>query len=316
MRSIAALCLITWLGVFSPRTQAAGLPLVISATVDYTHNTLTISGQNFGSVPAVTLDSLAFNALSSSSSQIVANFPSSKAPASFTPGTYFLTVTFKNQLPTIFGVDIGANGAVGPAGPAGAQGSPGVAGAPGPIGPAGSSGPAGPAGIPGLPGAAGAVGLTGPTGPQGPAGAQGPGIDPTVLQQIANLQSQLDALRSAVMVGVDGTVQVNSVADRSDRTNGNLDEKVGGSRTVAIGASDTLKVGSNRTVTVNGAILEQAVGSVEFQSGNADVLMTPDGTIVITGVDIQVQAANVLSLQAGSAIFFKAPVVLTNPPGT
>ena len=53
MRSIAALCLITWLGVFSPRTQAAGLPLVISATVDYTHNTLTISGQNFGSVPAV-----------------------------------------------------------------------------------------------------------------------------------------------------------------------------------------------------------------------------------------------------------------------
>lgn len=35
MRSIAALCLFTWLGVFSPSTQAAGLPLVISATVDY-----------------------------------------------------------------------------------------------------------------------------------------------------------------------------------------------------------------------------------------------------------------------------------------
>src|SRR6201996_9846542 len=125
MRSITALCLITWLGVFAPRTQAAGLPLVISATVDYTHNTLTISGQNFGSSPAVTLDALSFPAHSSSSGQVVANFPSGRSPSSFTPGTYFLTVTFKNQLPTIFGVDIGANGPAGAVGPAGA---PGVAG--------------------------------------------------------------------------------------------------------------------------------------------------------------------------------------------
>src|SRR6202035_4044862 len=107
-----------------------------------------------------------------------------------------------------------------------------------------------------------------------------------VLKQIANLQTQVDALRSAVMVAADGTVQVNSPADRSDKTGGNLDEKIGGSRAVAIGASDSLKVAGNRTVTVNGALLEQAAGNVEFTSGNADVLMTPDGTIVITGVDI------------------------------
>ena len=29
--------------------QAAGLPVIISTTVDYTHNTLTVNGQNFGS---------------------------------------------------------------------------------------------------------------------------------------------------------------------------------------------------------------------------------------------------------------------------
>ena len=86
MRSIAALYLIAWVGVFSPRTQAAGLPLVISATVDYTHSTLTINGQNFGSSPAVTLDALAFSTQSSASSQIVANFPSGKAPSSFYAG--------------------------------------------------------------------------------------------------------------------------------------------------------------------------------------------------------------------------------------
>jgi hypothetical protein len=316
MRIFAALCVTALLGLFSSVSEAAGLPLVISATVDYTQNTLTISGQNFGSNPAVTLDALAFPTQSpSSSSQIVANFPGGKAPASFTPGTYFLTVTFKNQLPTIFGVDIGANGAPGPVGPAGAQGAPGVAGASGPVGPAGSAGPAGPAGaagVPGSTGATGAVGLTGPAGPQGPTGPQGPGIDPTVLQQIANLQSQLDALRSAVMIAADGTLQVTSPLDRSDKTGGNLDEKVGASRTVSIGASDSLKVGANRTVTVNGALLEQAAGSVEFTSGNADVLMTPDGTIVITGVDIQLQATNVISLQAGAAIILKAPSVVTN----
>ena len=173
------------LGLGSLPAHAAGLPLVISATVDYTHGTLTISGQNFGSAPTVTLDSLTFPAQSASSSQVVANFPSGRTPSSFTPGTYFLAVTFRNQLPTIFGVDIGANGAQGPAGPAGAQGVTGPAGPagpqglPGPMGPPGATGSAGAAGAQGLQGIAGPQGAqglqgaTGATGPQGPAGATG-----------------------------------------------------------------------------------------------------------------------------------------------
>jgi hypothetical protein len=173
MRILTVLGLTALLGLISLGAQAAGLPLVISATVDYTHNTLTISGQNFGSSPTVTLDALAFPAQSSASSQIVANFPSGKAPSSFVPGTYFLTVTFKNQLPTIFGVDIGASGAQGPAGPAGAPGAPGVAGAPGPAGPAGPQGLVGPMGPPGATGAVGATGAQGLQGGAGPAGPQG-----------------------------------------------------------------------------------------------------------------------------------------------
>jgi hypothetical protein len=186
---------LTILGLLTSVAQAAGLPLVISATVDYTHNTLTISGQNFGSMPAVKLDAFAFDTSSSGSGQIVANFPSGRAPSSFVPGTYFLTATFKNQLPTVFAVDIGANGAVGPAGQAGtpgAQGLPGATGATGPAGPAGvqgSVGPVGPSGAagsigatgapgpkghPGSPGAAGVPGVPGPTGAQGPQGLVGP----------------------------------------------------------------------------------------------------------------------------------------------
>jgi hypothetical protein len=163
----ATLCAVT-----SP-VEAAGLPLVQSAIVNYTNNTLTISGQNFGSTPSVTLDSMTFPTASSSSSQVVADFPNSTPPSSFTPGTYFLTVTFKNQLPTVFAVDIGANGPQGSAGAQGPAGSQGVTGATGPAGPAGGSGPMGPPGMAGPAGPAGATGSQGNTGPQGPQGPQG-----------------------------------------------------------------------------------------------------------------------------------------------
>lgn len=160
-------------GFVTPRAQAAGLPLVISATVDYTHKTVTISGQNFGSSPTVTLDSITFPTMSAASKQIVADFPITAPPSSFTPGTYFLTVTFRNQLPTIFAVDIGANGPQGPQGVAGPQGLPGATGATGAMGPPGPMGPAGIAGSIGPAGPQGLTGSTGAAGPQGPAGATG-----------------------------------------------------------------------------------------------------------------------------------------------
>jgi hypothetical protein len=50
----------------SPSVQAAGLPVVISATVNYSQNTLTINGENFGSSPTVTLASMTFPTMSSS----------------------------------------------------------------------------------------------------------------------------------------------------------------------------------------------------------------------------------------------------------
>lgn len=175
--------LLALFGVLSSPAQAVGLPLVISATVDYTHATLTIIGQNFGSSPTVTLDAMIFPMQSASSSQIVANFPANNPPSSFAPGTYFLTLQYRNQLPSIFTADIGANGAQGPPGvqgPAGAIGATGPAGpagpqgVAGPMGPVGATGLAGPSGATGAQGVAGPVGATGATGPQGPAGPQGP----------------------------------------------------------------------------------------------------------------------------------------------
>jgi hypothetical protein len=180
--------------LIAPKAQAAGLPVVISATVDYTHNTVTISGQNFGSSPTVTLDSMTFPTMTTGAKQIVADFPNTSSPSSFTPGTYFLTVTFRNQFPTIFAVDIGANGPPGPqgvAGPAGPQGLQGIqgltgaAGTPGSIGPTGPMGPAGAAGVmgatgpQGAPGPQGLPGVAGAPGATGPAGAPGSGLPAT-----------------------------------------------------------------------------------------------------------------------------------------
>jgi len=136
---------------------------------------LTINGQNFGSNPVITLGSLRFTtAAGSSSTRILGNFPTSNPASSFTPGTYFMTVQFSNQLPSIYTVDIGAQGATGPQGAIGPQG---VAGAPGPQGlqgAAGAQGTAGSMGPPGLPGGPGTKGDPGPVGPKGTDGAIGP----------------------------------------------------------------------------------------------------------------------------------------------
>lgn len=158
----------------SHSAHAAGLPVVISATVDYRQNTLTITGQNFGNSPLVTLDATKFATQSTKSNQIVADFPTGSPPSSFAPGTYFLTLQFRNQLPAIFAVDIGANGPAGPAGASGPAGPTGATGTTGPAGPTGPAGGPGPMGPPGIAGPAGANGASGPQGLQGPAGAAGP----------------------------------------------------------------------------------------------------------------------------------------------
>jgi hypothetical protein len=223
MQVLAALSATALLELISFSVSAAGLPLVISATVDYSHNTLTINGQNFGTLPTVTLDSLTFPTQSAVTKQIVAGFPGARTPSSFAPGTYFLTLQFKNQLPTIFTVDIGTAGPAGPPGNPGSQGqqgTPGVQGLPGtngapggagPPGPSGATGAAGPTGPAGAPGAVGPQGPKGDTGPQGIAGGAG-GLPTCTSPDVAVLYKGAFICKSAVPRFVDngdGTIADN-----------------------------------------------------------------------------------------------------------
>jgi hypothetical protein len=150
-----------------------GVTLITSADVDYSHNTLTVIGTNFGLSPKVTLGAATLTAQSATATQVVANFPSSALPSSFVPGTYFLTVTFSNGRFAVFTVALGATGPQGPAGPQGPMGFQGATGATGPAGPGGATGVAGAQGPQGLKGDAGAIGATGVTGLKGDTGAQG-----------------------------------------------------------------------------------------------------------------------------------------------
>ncbi len=135
-----------WAGVLPSTAVAAGLPVIVSATVDYTHSTMTVAGQNFGSNSVVALDSVTFPTASAASNKIVANFPGGSPPSSFVPGTYSLTVRNGNQPPALFALTIGASGrrsqgVQGVAGPAGPQGQQGIQGSTGAAGPAGPPGP-------------------------------------------------------------------------------------------------------------------------------------------------------------------------------
>lgn len=141
-------------------SRANAIPLINAATVNYTNNTLTLLGTGFGTSPKVTLGTAVLTVQSASSTRIVAAFPADSPPATFSPGSYFLTVTSNNQIPAIFDVALGTvgPGPQGPQGPQGNQGPKGDSGAIGPQGPQGQQGPQGPPGIDGTPS------------PQGPGG--------------------------------------------------------------------------------------------------------------------------------------------------
>jgi len=92
---------------------AAHAQSITSTTVDYTKNTLTITGTSFGLSPKITLATVTLTAQTATSTQIVAVFPSSSPPSSFVPGIYGLLVKFSNGKAAFF-VELGAIGPQGP----------------------------------------------------------------------------------------------------------------------------------------------------------------------------------------------------------
>jgi Collagen triple helix repeat (20 copies) len=161
--SAVGLCALTLAVALPARADDPHRPVIVSAQANFTSNTLTIAGKNFGTQPPiVTLDATTLTVTSNSATQVVATLP-----ASIQPGSYRLVVALPDHdrgrdadhhddedmnKSAVFVVTLGAVGPQGPQGPQGVQGPPGI---PGP---------------PGLPGPQGIPGPPGPQGPQGPSG--------------------------------------------------------------------------------------------------------------------------------------------------
>lgn len=112
-----------------------------SAVPNYTTNQLTITGVGFGTSPIVKLNATALTLVSHSTTQIVANLPTSIGA-----GSYLLVVN-AGTTSGVFNLSLGLDGPQGPQGPAGPQGAQGPQGPTGATGPQGPQGPQGPAGV-------------------------------------------------------------------------------------------------------------------------------------------------------------------------
>ena len=155
-----------------PANDQTSTPLVLSAAVNRTDESVTLKGLNFGkTAPAVFCETYPLTVLSATDTELVVYFP-----AAVPDGTYLFTVARGNgqgQRGVFYVTTQTPKEVTGPAGPAGPQGEVGPAGPPGPQGETGAAGPQGPKGDQGLAGATGEAGAVGPAGPAGTAGATG-----------------------------------------------------------------------------------------------------------------------------------------------
>ena len=167
--ALAKRYLCTLLVLVSTLSFAATPVTVNSASISYTANTITVTGQGFcagGTLPSVVFAKVALTVTTSpcADTSVVATLPVQAQ------GSYSLTVTNGSGGSAAFDVTYGA---VGPQGPQGFTGATGATRAKGATGATGATGPQGPKGTTGATGEKGLTGATGAIGPQGPVGLTG-----------------------------------------------------------------------------------------------------------------------------------------------
>jgi hypothetical protein len=136
------------------------------------------------------------------------------------------------------------------------------------------------------PSACGCPGAQGPAGPPGPAGPSG-APSKELLQQIATLQTQLDALKAALAVGAQSTTLTAS-RDLQEQVGGSESISVGLDRTTHVARDDSLTVGRNSVTSVGQSWQLTAAQDVQLSAG--------------TGITLQAKSARyVLGSSEGSA---------------
>lgn len=100
----------------------------------------------------------------------------------------------------------------------------------------------------------------------------------------------------------------------------NDDLNVGGDHSAEIGGSDALRVARDRTTSIGKddrlsvarRLLIDAGDEVTLTAGSASITLKKDGTVIIKGKDIVIEAAGNASLQAAGDLILKGKKILQN----
>jgi type VI secretion system secreted protein VgrG len=122
----------------------------------------------------------------------------------------------------------------------------------------------------------------------------------------------------AVTVGASQTINVGANqsstigANRSVDVGANLSTNVGADESRAVTAGRTTSVGKDDSLSVGKNLVIEAGDSISITTGSASITMKKDGTIVIKGKDITIDASGKINQKAGGNILMKGSKILQN----
>ena len=87
---------------------------------------------------------------------------------------------------------------------------------------------------------------------------------------------------------------------------------VGGNRTVSVGGNDVSSVVGVQQVTVGKKFLLEAADEIDLRVGSARLLMRKDGTIILTGHNITIQATSKINIKSSGDVIIKGSKVVQN----
>jgi type VI secretion system secreted protein VgrG len=122
----------------------------------------------------------------------------------------------------------------------------------------------------------------------------------------------------SVAVGSSRTVAIG--ASDSVAVGGNEALMIGGARQVNVGKTDALSVGAGRTVTVGGddklevakKIAVNGGDEIVLKSGDASITLKKDGTVIIKGKDITLNASGKINAKASGDVILKGSKISGN----
>ena len=123
-------------------------------------------------------------------------------------------------------------------------------------------------------------------------------------QQVATLQTQVATLRQLLSITADGTTSLIAAQNRKDITGISATNEVGMDLNVAVGRNATQRLNGIYNVNAGKRILLEAGDDLILRSGSSLIQLRKDGSIVIRGVSIAVEASG--------DVVIKGAKVLTN----